>query len=761
MKRHYLASCILSGVYLLSGMQRIPVHGEESGLSTGRFRSYEEYENAAHSGRLIAANESLAPEVKEVLPIAFDLRSWGLVSSVKDQEDYGMCWSFSAVNSLESQLIAKKPDIDLSEWHLAYYTYSQKFGFPLANGTDIEDVFQQGGNYYMMSPMLTSWTGPVSEAVFPFNDMSVLNPDLNWEEVKAMAEYHTSGAEVFNYYIGDENFLNQVRAVKQAVYQGNSLSMSYYHKNSYYKSSTYGYYNADDNRTGGTYHAVSIVGWDDDFPASSFNQTAPGDGAWLIKNSWGADWGDNGYFWMSYYEPTMLDFYYLKAEPFEKHDKIYQYDDYGYWTAFSVTSADESAWIANVFTAEEDTYLTSVMLCTVMPDEQYSIQIYQNPKRSSNPTSGEAAAYAEGMLSTAGYHMIDLPEAVELHEGEKFSIVVNLSGKAGQHITCESYTESTVKRSNGSVSIEKSMLTEEMIRSDFHEGESFYSADGRKWYDIYEEEPFRDSYTISDGTTFETYAMIGNACIRGLTKKAGEVIFSEDCEALSAGTEISLSTADGAEIYYSINGSEYMLYTEPLIMPWEDTNISAYAVSESGEQWITEKNYALREAQISSLLMIRDKKAKYLEFDRTANQKYTVWTNKLKAGEYISFMPISTGEVLTRDEWLVSGKMMQVYPDETGIVTLYVSESGMSDTVYEIHFSEEEYAVGDVNRDGAINAADAAEILVYAAESGAGIEVRLSDELWLERADYNADGVVNAYDASEVLVYAAEQGAFG
>lgn len=62
--------------------------------------------------------------------------------------------------------------------------------------------------------------------------------------------------------------------------------------------------------------------------------------------------------------------------------------------------------------------------------------------------------------------------------------------------------------------------------------------------------------------------------------------------------------------------------------------------------------------------------------------------------------------------------------------------------------------IGDADGDYEINAGDAAEILLAAAESGTGAEVDATSGF-----DVNADGVVNAADASAVLVYATAQGA--
>ncbi len=755
MKKHCISACLCSALMLCVNMQNLSGAAEDSGLQIGHFQSYRQYETASSAGRLIAANESLAPAVTEELPSRFDLRSLGLVSSVKDQKNYGMCWSFSAMNSIENHLIARWPQIDLSEWHLAYYAYSQKFGFPLRANTDMDDVFQQGGNYYIMAPMLTSWTGPVSESVFPFDDYDVLNPDAEWNEVRAQAEYHVSDAENFVYHVEETGFPDQLEAVKQAVWQGNALSMSYYNKGSCYRSENYAYYNANNELTGGNYHAVSIVGWDDAFPAENFGTEPPADGAWLVKNSWGADWGDNGYFWMSYYDPTMLEFYYLNTEPFDKHDAMYQYDDYGYWMAFSIEDFDESAYIANVFSVEEDTYLTSVMLCTAVPDEQYSIRIYTNPTRSTNPASGVASAYTVGSFSSAGYHTVDLTDEIELHQGDTFSIVVKYSGAPGQHITCEASTRSKVTAPSGAVTSEASMLTEAMICSDFHQGESFYSANGKKWYDFYEEEPLSDTYTAEDGSEFETYAMLGNACLRGLCKKAGTVIFSEDAEALPSGTEIVLSSPGSSEIRYSINGGEELLYTDPILMPEEDISITAYAVRNHEEQPLCQKEYRVQTAQISSLLASRTgQPADYLTFHQTEEYHYRTYCRKLEKNETLSLMPIAAGTVTAGEEILPSGILTELHPEDSEMLQIRSSQPGMTDAVYEICFTS-----GDVNLDGAVNAEDAAAVLAYAAAAGSGTHPELPDDDWLLRADYRTDQLVNADDASGILVYAAAHGA--
>lgn len=758
-------SLVLCGCLMLP--QSIPTHAEaelEENLHMKQFQTYQQYANAAELGDLSAVNYAgdTVSDITEVLPVQFDLRKQGLVSSVKNQGSYGMCWAFSAISSLEGQLIRRHPKVDLSEWHLAYYTYSPQFGFPLRANTDMDDVFEQGGNSYMVLPMLTGWIGPVSESVFPFDDMSVLDPDTEWNVLQSQAEYHVSDMSMYAYDVSGDTFQNQVQAVKQAIFQGNTMSVSYYHKSACYQSAEKAYYFDEPETNDGTYHAVNIIGWDDDFSAENFNTAPEGNGAWLVKNSWGTTWGDCGYFWISYYDTSILEFYCLHTESSEKHDAIYQHDTYGFWSAFSLEEEDDDVYVANVFTAEKDTYLTSVMLCTALCDENYQIQIYKDVSVSSHtkkikPASGTLASETSGMLSNTGYHTIDLETPVALQAGETFSIVVYLSGSSGQHITCEAYAKYTMTYPDGSIDIDASVLTEDMIRSDFHENESFYSSDGKKWYDIYDEDTMTQEYTLesADGEiAVSLYFMMGNFCIRGLTQDEGVVIFSEESEALPLGTEIALSVPEQSNIYYSVNQGAYMLYTQPIIMT-ENMHISAYA--ENHADSIYEKEYVIQEAEISSLLVIEDGKTQYLDFEQTGTQTYTAVYIPSENAEVLEVYPITTGNI---SGGMASGERT-VIDWEKNYLALFVSQENRKETCYIIYFTDnpEDFLLGDVNLDGEVNAKDASAILIYAAAVGAGLANAEMPAVWLAHGDYTQDGEINAIDASDILIYAARAGA--
>ncbi len=739
----------------------------QDALHTVQYESYEAYASARLHGTVNRMTGASAGE-RAALPAAYDLRQDGRVTSVKSQGSYGTCWTFAAMHSLESQLAADDPTVDLSEWHLAYYSYSETFGFPLLDVNEgPEGHFECGGNYHILTPMLAGWLGPVSEYRFPYDDWDVLETEKTLAELRAEAEYHVTDAEILYYDLpGEGEFTDVIDAAKQAIYDGHALSLSYYDCDAYHNADTDAYYYADDPAypSGGEYHAVSVVGWDDNFPASNFNDDPGMDGAWLIKNSWGTNSGDGGYFWMSYAEETVYELFYLKAEDTALHKTNFQYDDYGCTMTLSITDADTSAMMANVFTPQEDTWITDVMFYTSMPDENYEITIYSGLRREDDPSSGKASAVTSGTMANIGYHTVSLTEPVAVAAGEQFAVAVTFSGVPGQHMSCEGAYEERILYPDGSETIDyANMVSTEMIARDFHPGESFYSEDGEEWYDLYEAyiDDATYSYEDENGDTVEITGstLIGNACIKALAQDAGVVLFSDYSDSLRIGEEITLHTPDGSAVYYAVNGGAYQRYTEPIVLT-DAMTITAYA---EGYDTVFTQQYAVREAQLTVLGYADEQGRGEFTFRNTAGQTYvTDYICKNGIPETISLMPVTAGTVTCNGVLLPAGELttLQITEEETTRLVLEVSGEGMLDTRYIIDFREDgSIAYGDTDLDGMITAADASEILIYATAVGADETPVLPDAEWTLRADYNMDGLIDAVDAAEVLVRAAELGA--
>ena len=706
---------------------------------------------AAHVGAIRTADGILmqagdtAP-VDDTFPERFDLREKGLVSAVKNQGSYGMCWCFASLSALEGQLLPQEPAIDLSEWHAAYYTYSDVFGFSQP-GTDPIDRLKGGGNGYMLAPTLTRWVGPVHEAQYPFGNYDHLKPDAQVTDFYADAVCHVSDFCFLAYDPQSADFSDQCNAVKQAVYSGNAVTMNYLNRTASYTPSKDAFYN-DGKVTSGTYHAVSVVGWDDAFPAERFRDDPGQDGAWLVKNSWGPGWGENGYFWMSYKTAGVVETYYLQQEPAQKHDGMYLYDDYGMWTAFSEQDEDDSARCANVFTAQEDTCITSVLVCTA-DSEDYSVCICKDMKSTRRPDSGKTYGTVSGHFDNAGYHTVDLAEPVPVKAGESFAVMADFSGKPGQHIACEGYIKHTTEHPDGSVDVDETLHTEEQMLSTFAPGQSLYCTDGRNWHDMYDEEPVNlTSENGSDKLT--SYVKVGNICLRALTQQQGTVLFSEYADTVPAGTEITLSAVGADEIWYSVNDGVQTLYSGEPIVITGDTVVDAAALCGEEAHHFT-RRYAVRKARISSMLEVNSDS--YLQFTQLDPHTFTaVWT-----GSRADFLPITTGTIQSDAETFSSGQITQT--DNTRpALTMTVSGEGLEDCLYVIYFTED--YLGDVNLDGLVNASDAAQVLIYAAAAGADslTPEDVPDAAWLGRADWDQSDTVNASDAACILIEAAKRG---
>ncbi len=786
MKKNRVLAVLLSSMMAMPFFTGVMVSAEtkqEDGLHMGRYDDYKGYEAMMNRKSITAPSvDSGVPKAAEeaVLPSSYDLRDTGVVTSVKDQGYYGTCWAFAAMGSLESQLVLEDPSVDLSEWHLAHYTYSEKFGYPYSLDQDGNEAsaFDSGGNFYMLASMLTGWIGPVDEADFAYDDWDILEQERTMDEVREDAAYHVTEASLFPYWYYDADEVgSQVNAIKQAIMDGHVMSVSYYDADECHNYDTYAYYCPDAGYYYGGYHAVDVVGWDDNFSASNFNEDPGMDGAWLIKNSWGDYWGNEGYFWISYADATLDEFFYLESEAVDAHNDLYLHDDYGYWASMSVDEwGDSSAYMANVFTAEEDTTVSAAMFCTAQADEAYEIVVYTDLTDDADPTSGTASAATVGSVATMGYHTVDLDAPVSVKAGEKFSVVVRLAGMTGYHITCESATTMEMYYSDGSTEYAESILTADMLDGQIAAGESFYSADGAEWFDMYDEAVVHEDYTFTEDDYWgafpedEVYAtryvadtITGNVCVRALTEEATTIEFSPAAKYLAIGQEIELIAADGSDIFYSFDGENFEQYTAPIVF---DGDMTIYAYT-STDETIVSRSFEQKTASLTLFCEQQDEfDSTYINFTSDAEGVYTgtfeAWSD---ACEFMYMTPESDGTITCNGEVLTSGETyeMALAFDEynQAVFVFEVAEDGAKTATYvvviDLIILDDGYTAGDVNYDGSVDANDAADLLLYAAMTGAGEDVYV-DDMWLEIADFNWDGIVDANDAAEILEYSAAMG---
>lgn len=448
------------------------------------------------------------------LPERFDLREQGLVSAVKNQGNFGTCWTFAACGALETCLMRYFPFIDLSELHLAYFSF---FGDNTPESPEKDpDRFISGGHISYAAASFARWTGPVHEKLLPY---STAEEDID-TELQNRSEYFITDVNILNQYTMPDVDSGEVirfsdEEIKQMLLDENAVAVNIRYDNTC-NEETFAQY---DSTGGKTNHGVLIVGWDDSYSRDNFLDTPPGDGAWIVKNSWGDQWGLDGYFYVSYYDRSLADACCLKAEPRYFCDKNYQHDTLFYTAAVSPDRADRNTgYMANIFESERDEFITGTGFYTTDNNAEYEITVYTDLKNSSDPTSGTPSETIYGTEKYAGWHTVNfLLSSVrpEVHKGELFSVVVRLTNPGySSPIPAEAAVVLMENRFANNVS----NISEEEIEANSEAGQSFISSNGTRWTDTkgLEIEEVYDNIKIPDANIMY---YVGNVCLKAYTSE--------------------------------------------------------------------------------------------------------------------------------------------------------------------------------------------------------------------------------------------------
>ena len=391
------------------------------------------------------------------LPSRYDSRDWGWVSPVRAQGWMGSCWTFGMTGALESALLkATGLRIDLSENNmqntmLKYSIYG-----------DLELV--EGGLNTVAASYLLSWLGAFTQDLDSYDEMGKISPVITTTQ-----DIHVQDV----IFIANDEVPNGTK-LKEAIMKYGSINVNYYGQSQYdevslyYNTETYAQYVDVPTKQN---HAVTVVGWDDNFPKEKFLATPPGDGAWIVKNSWGPEWGENGYLYVSYYDQS-----FVQCGPDElnghatavilentvPYNKNYQY--VVTWDGGFLPGAETVSYM-NVFEALDDDLIAGVGTFFQEGDDNYTVEIYVND---------ELKITQNGVTPYMGYHTIKLNEYIPVKEGDVFKAVITTKNIPFMRL--------------------------DTMRTHYTSNISFVSIDGAPWMDSYSEGVIAvlKVYTVAD-----------------------------------------------------------------------------------------------------------------------------------------------------------------------------------------------------------------------------------------------------------------------
>ena len=416
-------------------------------------------------------SKSLFKAGVDTLPEVYDSTKKGYNISVKDQVGTNSCWAFSSISSLE--YYAKKElslGLKLSPRHLVYSSV-RNFLNGEVNDFGYNNHQSYGGNFFMSSNYFVNTLGPVLESDMPFENNQ---NDIEIAKIKNKTVQLDVNDIILNYddNINSKCSTNEIKEIKEYVYNYGSVAISTHMTENpvYYNNKTGAFfYNGADE----TNHAVLIVGWDDNYSKDNFSSynRPMNNGAWIVQNSYGTSFGDNGYYYISYEDVHVCNFYMvIKSADQEFEDNAYIYDKLGFNAFYGLSSQDEAktdAYAMNVFTKNSGS-IEVLKELTFASSGVGEYKIYYAKGKGQELKISDMKLIGSGNLDAIGYvtHKLENPVLID-SEVTDFSIAVyyDMDTSTVPLPLSSGYTEFYRYMAIG-------------------DNKSFVSADGNEWYDL-------------------------------------------------------------------------------------------------------------------------------------------------------------------------------------------------------------------------------------------------------------------------------------
>ena len=472
---------------------------EEERKTTVQPRKYDVTTNTDNSSYLKNMDNVFKAQklVRASIPTKYDLRDVIPENvTIRNQMNTNSCWAFATLGVLESSLglsdknaSANTVAYDFSERHMNYASTRTAFLNNQINEYGFSRELGDGGNFWMASTYLTNGIGAIEESDLPFenNEDDIDISEIQNKEVKTTL-YDTEEFES----VTPEEREQVMQSMKEHIMNYGGIYANIH-------GADLNGENSYNNKTGALYcknpetesidHAITIIGWDDDYSKDNFNeeQRPEENGAWIVKNSWGeyltekvlnfkqaifdqnkdaciengwltaeqvpdsvvvenleniygegkvqiqgdnalVEVGDNGYMYISYEDCNI----YTSMAGIEKvtyskdYDNVYQNDLLGFQKIIDITSPGTIS-LANVFKRDSGIQ-EELSKISIFSSKSYEYKVFVNPNGDSkDPNDLIEMKLKEGDTQTvdAGYHVLEFAEPIKL-TGDSFVVVVQI-----------------------------------------------------------------------------------------------------------------------------------------------------------------------------------------------------------------------------------------------------------------------------------------------------------------------------------------------
>ena len=637
--------------------------------------------------------------VRGLSDTAYSSLDLNIVSSVKNQGNTNACWAFSGTSLIETAAMkAGFPELDLSERHINMMSTYKAYLNNEVNISGFNRNANDGGNYTYVASYIFRGDGTILERDFPY----ILPWSSNYAPIDKSSMPNKKPVFSVDDYLSDYTSStctsDRIEEIKSYVREYGAVGATINSSNGWTSLNQHYFINT---RSDYTDHAITIVGYDDRISKDNFAY-ASRDGAFIVKNSWGEEFGDNGYFYISYDDLRICrNITGFKGISVNEYDHVYNASDSLANTSFYSPNYMYLSTKINVTGSE---YLDKVSFETLkgIPYEVYLSKDNNLSSSSSWTKLASGTSNHEGVISVK-FSKIKLTSAA--------TIIVKFN-KSGYVVPlmCKSTTS-----------------TDKHYYMQISKNTNYYSTDGSTWNDF---------YNVGSGTLVSCEPVI-----YAYTSNENHVSGTLDnIYASSSSNKVYVNSSDYFNIDFTSSNIDYKELIS--IDIYKDGNkVNDYFDIDRSN--INNNYYKLKVNSITKsgtytvTLKYKDSQ-KSVSFE--VHDKLTSNTFKIE-GKYIKILPSKS---LTINRNYVLGNLN--YENNLDLIrnSLSLSESDKVKTGDVVTTEDNDYVIiliGDANMDGKISPQDYIRIKNHILGTKG-----ITDEINLLSADANEDGKITPQD---------------